>query len=177
MRKLLLTFLSLCALSSLPAHDRLAKIGEFKIDSLQEHSTFLLDNGVVYQPSSHEQRPSTADWQLGDSILILKAEDRNRFVLINTKTGEKIRAKVVKRYPRVGNFDIVAFCKRNSIRLDDGNLYQPSSSSNDSEVKGWQLGNTILVLKPEKKNHFLLVNTTSGAFAKSKVIQTNSCSD
>lgn len=175
MRKLALMLLTMFALSSLQASTKLAKIGEFKIDSLRHENSFLLDNGVVYKPNSHSQREASQDWQLGDNILILKAEHKNRFVLINSKTGERVRAKVVNRYPRVGNFDIVAFCKKKSFQLDDGNVYEPESSSARSAAKSWQIGNSILVLKPSHKNHYLLVNTTTGDFAKSKVIVTDSC--
>jgi hypothetical protein len=78
------------------AHDKLMKVGTFKIDASGEHQgSFVLDDGNLYKPTSRHQRRKTTDWQLGDSILVMSSNHSNRFVLVNTRTNQKVKARAI----------------------------------------------------------------------------------
>lgn len=74
--------------------ERLMRVGDYKIDGIDEYQHFILDDGNVYKPLSHHQKEQTLDWQLGDNILVLKGKHTNQFTLVNTRTNEKSKMKV-----------------------------------------------------------------------------------
>lgn len=90
----------LCLFAFMPAVQLSAgyhveKIGDFPIVGSVKHKGFILDDGHIYRPLNAEQKKVTLDWQLGDTILVLQGESRNRFILVNTRTGQKIWARIV----------------------------------------------------------------------------------
>lgn len=99
MRIFALLLASLFALMpSAYSSERLMKVGDYKIDGIDDYDHFILDDGNVYKPLSHHQKDQTLDWQLGDNILVLKGRHTNQFLLINTRTNEKSKMKVTSMH-------------------------------------------------------------------------------
>lgn len=84
-----------CSSFELSAQWKVVKIGDYPIVGTILHKGFILDDGNIYRPVSSSQREVTRDWQLGDSILLLKGKGRNRFILVNSRTGQKAIMKNV----------------------------------------------------------------------------------
>lgn len=153
------------------AHDKLMKVGIFKIDGTTKKQSFILDDGNFYKPTSDYQQKKTTDWQLGDSILVLSNNHANHFVLVNSRTNQKVRAKTLGTHLlKVGNFQIDASGRSESFLLSDGNLYKPTSEYQERKTLDWQLGDNILVLASRHANRFLLVNTGTNEKVIAKVI-------
>lgn len=96
MRKILI--MALCLLASYLPGSLLAKatkIGNFPIDAVTKFGSFILDDGRSYKPISPKQRKSTRSWELGDTILLMKKRGSKNYILINTRTGEISKMKVV----------------------------------------------------------------------------------
>lgn len=93
-----LALIAICALFFVPTTSLSAesylKIGNFDIDALDKKFDFILDDGRTYRPTSDHQRENTLAWQLGDSILVLKIKHKNRFILINQRTGQKAKMRL-----------------------------------------------------------------------------------
>lgn len=93
MRKITLLTTVLVALSvqcPLPAH--LIKIGNFAINGVNKRG-FILDDGRAYKPTNSNQKDSTKAWQLGDVVMLMRKHGSKRYLLINTRTGEKAKMK------------------------------------------------------------------------------------
>lgn len=96
MKKLVVLAACLFALSSsISLEAKAMKIGTFKIDGSIHHRNFILEDGNVYKPISGHERENCVDWELGDSILVLKSSKTNRYILVNTRTGQKCKTKIV----------------------------------------------------------------------------------
>ena len=91
----LATLLLCCSAEVAQAGQKFVKVGNFKIDAANFEDGFVLDDGNLYKPTSHGQKEKTQDWQLGDNILVLNGHHSNRFLLINTRTNQKVKAKVI----------------------------------------------------------------------------------
>jgi hypothetical protein len=92
MRKAALIILCLFAFipaAQLSAAWKVVKIGDYPIVGTVRHKGFILDDGNIYKPVSANQRQASMDWELGDSIMLLKARGKNRFILVNSRTGQK----------------------------------------------------------------------------------------
>lgn len=95
MRKILALaacLLSLYAPCSLFADN--VKIGNFPIDGVTQFGSFVLDDGHSYKPR-RSQVSRTKSWQLGDVIMVLKKKGTKTYILVNTRTGEIAKAKIV----------------------------------------------------------------------------------
>lgn len=92
----LIAFCFACFMPLIPlqASDKLLKIGNFDIDALDKKFDFILDDGRTYRPTSSHEREKTLAWQLGDSILLLQIHHKNRYWLINKRTGQKAKMRL-----------------------------------------------------------------------------------
>lgn len=99
MKKLVLFILCLFAVMpavQLSAAYKVMKIGDSVIIGTVKHKGFVLNDGNIYKPLNAEQRKITMDWQLRDVILISQGTSRNRFILVNARTGQKAWTKIVQ---------------------------------------------------------------------------------
>lgn len=94
MRKLLVMaacLLSLYLPCSLAAQN--IKIGDFPVNRITPGS-FVLGDAHAYKPFP-SQRKHTLSWQLGDVIMVVHKKGTKRYILINTRTGDKAKTKIV----------------------------------------------------------------------------------
>lgn len=91
MKKILL--IALCLFATIPAAHlcaawKVTKIGDYPIVGTVTHKGFILADGNIYKPVSPNQKEISDDWFLGDGIVLLRGKGKNRFILINIRTGE-----------------------------------------------------------------------------------------
>ncbi len=99
MRRLLIALICLCAFVAsanafASSSSSALLIGTFSIDGTN-HGGFLLSDGHVYKPVSSHQKENMETWELKDSIMVLKLDSRNRYLLVNSSTGTQAKAKIV----------------------------------------------------------------------------------
>jgi len=96
MRGILLAFFCMLCFVTTEIHaiDRNLKIGDFVIAGLDDDEHFILDDGNTYKPADGTQKEKTLDWQLHDLVLVLKHHSKNRYVLVNQRTGENAKMKI-----------------------------------------------------------------------------------
>jgi hypothetical protein len=70
-------------------------VGTSKVYGTGPRGSFVLDDGNVYKPISKNQKKATEGWQLNDNILILATDHSNRFVLVNQRTNQRVKVKVI----------------------------------------------------------------------------------
>lgn len=85
--------LSFACIIPLSAGVKQVKIADRKISGFTQSKRLILDDGNVYKPISNKTEAST--WDVGDAILVLRGRDRNRFTLVNTRTGTKAKVMIV----------------------------------------------------------------------------------
>jgi hypothetical protein len=84
---------SLLFINTLPATVKQVKIAEYKIEGLTKHHGIVLFDGNLYKILTNKVEAST--WAVGDIVLVLRGDHSNRYILVNTRTGEKANAKIV----------------------------------------------------------------------------------
>src|SRR5262245_34550415 len=70
------------------------KIGDFTLVGFAKDSSVVLSNNVIYEPSHKSGEKAVKDWQLGDTIRVLQGEKDDKFILVNLRTGQTIKAKI-----------------------------------------------------------------------------------
>lgn len=78
------------------ASPKYVKVGDFSIVRIDKHGHFLLDDGNTYKPSSDNNADKSADWQLGNSILVLKSSGKNNYILVNSHTGGLAKMRIAR---------------------------------------------------------------------------------
>ncbi|MBS0654429.1 MAG: hypothetical protein JSR46_01510 [Verrucomicrobia bacterium] len=69
------------------------KLGNFAIDGVTSNGGFILDDGHAYKPVSKHQKKSAKSWQLTDVIMLLRKKGAKKYLLVNTRTGEKCKMR------------------------------------------------------------------------------------
>ncbi len=71
------------------------KTGQFLMQGRGAKDSILLSNNIFYQPCHDHDAEKTEDWNVGDPIRVLKTRDDDRFILVNNRTGESMKAKIL----------------------------------------------------------------------------------
>ncbi len=75
---------------------QVSKIGDYPIAGTIRHKGFILDDGCIYKPIDKTQKKIAETWQIGDTILLLSGKCKNRYILVNMRTGQKAVMKGVR---------------------------------------------------------------------------------
>ncbi len=71
-------------------------IGTFSIIGFAEHSSPQLSNEVIYEPVNKRYKTEVSkDWNLGDSVTVVRSEHKHIYVLTDLSTGQVIKCKVL----------------------------------------------------------------------------------
>lgn len=71
------------------------KIGNYVINGRANHGkNLILSDGNEYKPFTNKNE--AADWPIGATILVLRGRGPNVYSLVNTTTGERSKAKIVR---------------------------------------------------------------------------------
>ncbi len=68
-------------------------IGDFTLLGAGAKNSVLLSNNIFYRPTREKEVKLLRNWEIDDTIRLLSADD-DRYVLVNLRTGESIKAKI-----------------------------------------------------------------------------------
>lgn len=71
------------------------KDGDFLMIGTGAKNSILLGNNYFYEPAHKHDEEKTQDWQINDPIRVLQTKDKNRFILVNRRTGESMKASIL----------------------------------------------------------------------------------
>ena len=71
------------------------KSGDYTMMGRGAKRSIILSNNLFYKPAHDHDYRKTRDWQINDSIRVLKTKNCKRFILINRRTGEAMKAKIL----------------------------------------------------------------------------------
>lgn len=81
--------------SSHSVDSRKKKHGDFLMLGTGKNNSILLSNNIFYEPAHKHDEKNTLDWQVQDPIRVLKTKDEKNFILLNRRTGETMKAKIL----------------------------------------------------------------------------------
>ena len=71
------------------------KHGEFLMIGRGAKKSILLSNNIFYRPAHDHDAKHTLDWQIRDPIRVLKTKKKKNFILLNQRTGETMKGKIL----------------------------------------------------------------------------------
>lgn len=81
---------------SLSSSSHKKKHGDFIMIGTGKNDSIILGNNIFYQPAHKHDVKKTRDWQVNDPIRVIKTKDDKRFILLNRRTGESMKAKILR---------------------------------------------------------------------------------
>lgn len=80
---------------SISATSQKKKHGDFIMIGTGKNDSVILGNNIFYQPAHKHDAKKTRNWQINDPIRVLKTKDDKRYILLNRRTGDSIKAKIL----------------------------------------------------------------------------------
>ena len=68
---------------------------EYRMLGRGAKKSIFLGNNRFYEPCHEHDANLANDWQVDDIIRVLKTSDDKRFILVNRRTGESLKAKIL----------------------------------------------------------------------------------
>ena len=68
---------------------------EYRMLGRGAKKSIFLANNRFYEPAHEHDANLANDWQVDDIIRVLKTSDDKRFILVNRRTGESLKAKIL----------------------------------------------------------------------------------
>ena len=68
---------------------------EFRMLGRGAKKSIFLANNRFYEPAHEHDARLANDWQVNDLIRVLSTKDEERFILVNRRTGESLKAKIL----------------------------------------------------------------------------------
>lgn len=75
--------------------DHKKKHGDFIMIGTGKNDSIILGNNIFYEPAHKHDAKKARNWQVNDPIRVLKTKDDKRYILLNRRTGESIKTKIL----------------------------------------------------------------------------------
>lgn len=137
------------------------EVGDFSLFAKGLYHNLLLGNNKFYQPVRLLDQLTANQWQISDTIRVIRTRKRHHYMLANLTTGGMVEAKIAYKVKNfIGDFAILARVENRNFLFGNNVFYKPVGSISRGIASSWDLFDRVRIFRIKHRHRRIAVNVT-----------------